>query len=310
MTDSRHWAVEGLALVGSADQTIEPLLKTMHDDPSATGARAGRVQSGGVRHVHARAATHRGSAIIELHGRSCAGCSDSRLGIPGTERHHASAIAQRLQRLAQLVRLDEGRLIRQSIDLVRAKMSLSVLAVCETIQQLGNSTSRPMDKLNVVVALTTRDNDYQAEQAVSVAEMAARLGMKIQSHLRRQRRGQPDAATHQDHSESGATSHCDSGGAGRARECPRSPKPRSGRASAGESLTAIPTTFAELRRGGAVPVFSVSTDQSEVGRIQGNQTWRVWCLRETFCTSRVRSTARRRSCEPKACCRPSRPPSH
>jgi hypothetical protein len=32
--DSRHWAVEGLALVGS-DQTIEPLLKTMHDDPSA-----------------------------------------------------------------------------------------------------------------------------------------------------------------------------------------------------------------------------------------------------------------------------------
>ena len=33
--DSRRWAVEGLALVGSA-QTIEPLLKTVHDDPSAT----------------------------------------------------------------------------------------------------------------------------------------------------------------------------------------------------------------------------------------------------------------------------------
>ncbi len=33
--DSRRWAVEGLALAGSA-QTIEPLLKTMHDDPSAT----------------------------------------------------------------------------------------------------------------------------------------------------------------------------------------------------------------------------------------------------------------------------------
>jgi hypothetical protein len=31
--DSRRWAVEGLALVG-ATQTIEPLLKTMHDDPS------------------------------------------------------------------------------------------------------------------------------------------------------------------------------------------------------------------------------------------------------------------------------------
>jgi hypothetical protein len=32
--DSRRWAVEGLALVGS-DQTIEPLLKTMHDDRNA-----------------------------------------------------------------------------------------------------------------------------------------------------------------------------------------------------------------------------------------------------------------------------------
>ena len=31
--DSRRWAVEALALVGSS-QTIEPLLKTMHDDPS------------------------------------------------------------------------------------------------------------------------------------------------------------------------------------------------------------------------------------------------------------------------------------
>ena len=31
--DSRRWAVEGLALVGS-DQAIEPLLATMHDDPS------------------------------------------------------------------------------------------------------------------------------------------------------------------------------------------------------------------------------------------------------------------------------------
>jgi hypothetical protein len=31
--DSRRWAVEGLALTGSS-QTIDPLLKTMHDDPS------------------------------------------------------------------------------------------------------------------------------------------------------------------------------------------------------------------------------------------------------------------------------------
>ena len=41
--DSRRWAVEGLALVG-ADQTIEPLLKTMHDDPSPERSRARRLQ--------------------------------------------------------------------------------------------------------------------------------------------------------------------------------------------------------------------------------------------------------------------------
>ncbi len=37
-----------------------------------------------------------------------------------------------------------------------------------------------MDNRMVVVALTTRENDYQAEQAVTVTEVAARLGVKIQ----------------------------------------------------------------------------------------------------------------------------------
>ena len=46
--ESRHWAVEGLALTGS-DQTIQPLLKTMHDDPSPIvreRAACGLAQSG------------------------------------------------------------------------------------------------------------------------------------------------------------------------------------------------------------------------------------------------------------------------
>ena len=37
-----------------------------------------------------------------------------------------------------------------------------------------------MEKLNVVVALTTRENDYQAEQGVAVTDMATRLGATIQ----------------------------------------------------------------------------------------------------------------------------------
>jgi HEAT repeat protein len=46
--DSRHWAVEGLALTGS-DQTIQPLLQAMHDDPSPIvreRAACGLAQSG------------------------------------------------------------------------------------------------------------------------------------------------------------------------------------------------------------------------------------------------------------------------
>ena len=37
-----------------------------------------------------------------------------------------------------------------------------------------------MNNLNVVVALITSDNDYQAEQAASATEAAARLGLRIQ----------------------------------------------------------------------------------------------------------------------------------
>jgi hypothetical protein len=46
--DSRRWAVEGLALTGSS-QTIEPLLKTLHDDPSPSvreRAACGLAESG------------------------------------------------------------------------------------------------------------------------------------------------------------------------------------------------------------------------------------------------------------------------
>ena len=38
-----------------------------------------------------------------------------------------------------------------------------------------------MDNLHVVVALITRDNDYQAEQAASAAEVASHTGVKIQT---------------------------------------------------------------------------------------------------------------------------------
>src|SRR5260370_2181999 len=36
-----------------------------------------------------------------------------------------------------------------------------------------------MNSLSVVISLTTKDNDYQAEQSASAAEVASRLGVKI-----------------------------------------------------------------------------------------------------------------------------------
>jgi len=41
-----------------------------------------------------------------------------------------------------------------------------------------------MDKLRILVSLTTDDNDYQIEQAQSAEQMARKLGVEIQSFTR------------------------------------------------------------------------------------------------------------------------------
>lgn len=127
-----------------------------------------------------------------------------------------------------------------------------------------------MDKLNVVVALITRENDYQAEQAVAVAEMAARLGIKIQLIY-----ADNDAVNQtqqlvkiiQDPKQRPSAILVEAVGTG---------MPQVARAAVAAGigwgiLNSDPDYIPEFRRSGAVPVFSVSTDQSEVGRIQGKQ---------------------------------------
>ena len=127
-----------------------------------------------------------------------------------------------------------------------------------------------MEKLNVVVALTTRENDYQAEQATAVTEMAARLGIKIQLIY-----ADNDAVNQtqqlvkiiQDPIQRPSAILVEPVGTG---------MPQIARAAVAAGIgwgiiNSDPDYIAELRRGGAVPVFSVSTDQSEVGRIQGKQ---------------------------------------
>ncbi len=127
-----------------------------------------------------------------------------------------------------------------------------------------------MEKLNVVVALTTRDNDYQAEQAVAVADMAARLGVKIQVIY-----ADNDAVNQtqqlikiiQDPIRRPSAILVEPVGTGM-------PQIAKAAVSAGIGwgiINSDPDYITELRRNGETPVFSVSTDQSEVGRIQGKQ---------------------------------------
>lgn len=127
-----------------------------------------------------------------------------------------------------------------------------------------------MDKLNVVVALTTRDNDYQAEQAVAVADVAARLGIKIQIIY-----ADNDAVNQtqqlikiiQDPIQRPSAILVEPVGTG----MPQVAKAAVGAGIGWGIVNSDPDYIAELRRTSGVPVFSVSTDQSEVGRIQGQQ---------------------------------------
>jgi ribose transport system substrate-binding protein len=127
-----------------------------------------------------------------------------------------------------------------------------------------------MEKLNVVVALTTRDNDYQAEQAVAVADMAARLGIKIQIIY-----ADNDAVNQtqqlvkiiQDPIQRPSAILVEPVGTG----MPQVAKAAVGAGIGWGIINSDPDYVEGLRRSSGLPVFSVSTDQSEVGRIQGKQ---------------------------------------
>jgi ribose transport system substrate-binding protein len=127
-----------------------------------------------------------------------------------------------------------------------------------------------MNNLNVVVALTTKDNDYQAEQATAATEAASRLGVKInvvyagndavnQSQqlvkIIQDKAGRPDAILV---------------------EPVGTPMPQVAKAavSAGIAwgiMNREADYIAELRRVAQIPIFALSPDQEEVGRIQGRQ---------------------------------------
>jgi len=125
-----------------------------------------------------------------------------------------------------------------------------------------------MDNLNVVVALTTRDNDYQAEQAAAVAEMASRLGIRIDViYADNDAVNQTQQLVKLIQSDKRPSAILvEPVGTGMAQVARAAVAAKIGWGI----INNEPDYLAELRRGG-LPVFSISTDQSEVGRIQGDQ---------------------------------------
>jgi ribose transport system substrate-binding protein len=127
-------------------------------------------------------------------------------------------------------------------------------------------------KLKFVVSLTTRDNDYQIEQAVSAEEAAQRLGVDLQilyaendSILQSQQLLNIIQAR--------STPHPDAiifepvGGTA----LPQVAKAAAGIGIGWAILNRDVDYLSELRRSFKVPIFALTSDHEEIGRIQGKQ---------------------------------------
>jgi len=127
-----------------------------------------------------------------------------------------------------------------------------------------------MEKLNVVIALTTRQNDYQAEQALSATEAASRLGVEINiiyADGDAVNQSQQLVKLIQDRNQRPTAILVEPVG---------TPMPQVAKAAVAAGiawgiLNREADYIPELRRSSRVPVFAVSPDQEEVGRIQGQQ---------------------------------------
>ena len=127
-----------------------------------------------------------------------------------------------------------------------------------------------MNTMKVVVALITRDNDYQAEQAAAAIDTATRLGIKVEVIYA------DNDAVNQTQQIIKIIQNAERRPSAILVEPVGTGMPQVAKAAVAAGvgwgmINSDPDYIADLRRGGNVPVFSVSTDQLEVGRIQGAQ---------------------------------------
>jgi ribose transport system substrate-binding protein len=127
-----------------------------------------------------------------------------------------------------------------------------------------------MNNQNVVVALTTKDNDYQVEQAASATEAASRLGIKITviyADNNAVNQSQQLLKIIQDRSERPSAILVEPVGTPMHQVAKAAVAAGIGWGILNREADYIP----ELRRSAQVPVFALTPDQEEVGRIQGKQ---------------------------------------
>jgi ribose transport system substrate-binding protein len=127
-----------------------------------------------------------------------------------------------------------------------------------------------MHNQNVVIALTTRDNDYQAEQSASATEVASRLGVKISviyADNNAVNQCQQLVKIIQDKAQRPDAILVEPVGTPMYQVAKAAVAAGIGWGILNREADYIP----ELRRAAPVPVFAVSPDQEEVGRIQGKQ---------------------------------------
>src|SRR5690242_19789261 len=133
-------------------------------------------------------------------------------------------------------------------------------------------TVASMKKLRFLVSLTTNDNDYQIEQAADAEAAARRLGVEVQIVY-----AENDSITQSQQILNVIQSRSDSQPDGIVFEpVGGTALPQVARAavSAGIGWVVLNRNveyIAEIRKSSRVPVFGVSSDHEEIGRIQGHQ---------------------------------------
>jgi ribose transport system substrate-binding protein len=129
-----------------------------------------------------------------------------------------------------------------------------------------------MANLRFVISLTNNDNDYQIEQAASAREAAQRLGVDVEIlHAN-------NDAIEQSQQLLKAIQSSEAGRRpdGIVVEPVGTPLPQAARAAAGAGigwalLNRDADYIRELRKSSKTPVFGISSDHEEIGRIQGRQ---------------------------------------